>query len=334
MDPQDFSGSDNIEITRDQDEAAIEPELILLIAGTGGTLFRGVGSRFLIGRSRDADLPLWNISISKKHCTIIHTGRMWMLEDLHSTFGTKLNGKELRAFERVPLKRGDRIDLAQNVSLIMESGDEGAEKAREPDESILDDLKEYIDARFMQWTAEDEFSATVKAERILPPPAASADLPRPAMPYAPLPGAASPGTAEHRPENDTSSPDILFLEDIIRKQEKTFSEAMLDLLQMKNRKDSEIYKRAEISRQLFSKIMNDPNYQPTKNTAMQLAIGLELDVYQTQKLLGRAGYALTPSSKVDLVVQYFIEREIFNVTFINDALFSLKLPLLKTGLKL
>ena len=64
-----------------------------------------------------------------------------------------------------------------------------------------------------------------------------------------------------------------------------------------------------------------------------MALGLQLDLTQTQKLLGKAGYALTRSSKTDLVVQYYIERKIYNVAFINAALEDCGLPLLKTGLK-
>ena len=123
------------------------------------------------------------------------------------------------------------------------------------------------------------------------------------------------------------------LEELLRQRESTFSEFLLDLLKERSGKDSEVYKRAEISKQLFSKILSNKDYQPTKDTAVQLAIGLQLDLGQTQKLLEKAGYALTRSSKADLVVQYYIERRIYSVTFINEALSDCGLPLLKTGLK-
>ena len=64
-----------------------------------------------------------------------------------------------------------------------------------------------------------------------------------------------------------------------------------------------------------------------------MAIGLQLNLVQTQKLLESAGFVLTRSSKADLVVKYYIERKIYNVTFINEALYDCGLPLLKTGLK-
>ncbi len=123
------------------------------------------------------------------------------------------------------------------------------------------------------------------------------------------------------------------LSDYLRRHEPTFSEALHDHLKEYSGKVSDVYKRAEVSKQLFSKILSNKDYQPTKSTAIQLAIGLQLDLPQTQKFLERAGYLLTRSSKADLVVQYYIERKIYSVTFINTALFDSNLPLLKTGLK-
>ena len=120
-------------------------------------------------------------------------------------------------------------------------------------------------------------------------------------------------------------------DDIFRNRDKTFSEHLLDLLRERDGKDSEVYKRAEVSKQLFSKILSNKDYRPTKDTAVQLAIGLQLDVAQTQKLLEKAGYTLTRSSKTDLVVQYCIERKIYSIPFINAALYDCGLPMLKTG---
>ena len=68
--------------------------------------------------------------------------------------------------------------------------------------------------------------------------------------------------------------------------------------------DSEIYKKANVSKQHFSKIRNNPNYKPTKATAIAFAIALELDLTQTEDLIGRAGYALTKSSKFDVIMHY------------------------------
>ncbi len=118
------------------------------------------------------------------------------------------------------------------------------------------------------------------------------------------------------------------LKDYLGQRESTFTEYLLDLLQEKGEKDATVYHRAQMSRQLFNKIINKRDYQPTKNTAIQLAIGLRLDLNQTQKLLGKAGFALTRSSKSDLVVQYFIQRGEYSIVTINTALYDCDLPLL------
>ena len=118
------------------------------------------------------------------------------------------------------------------------------------------------------------------------------------------------------------------LKDYLGQRESTFTEYLLDLLREKDEKDSAVYHRAQMSRQLFNKIINKKDYQPTKNTAIQLAIGLRLDLNQTQKLLGKAGFALTRSSKSDLVVQYFIQHGEYSIVTINTALYDCDLPLL------
>ena len=118
------------------------------------------------------------------------------------------------------------------------------------------------------------------------------------------------------------------LQDFLNQTESTFTEYLLDLLQECGEKDSAVYHRAQMSRQLFNKIINKKDYQPSKNTAIQLAIGLQLDLNKTQKLLGKAGYALTRSSKSDLVVQYFIQHGEYSIVTINTALYDCDLPLL------
>lgn len=125
----------------------------------------------------------------------------------------------------------------------------------------------------------------------------------------------------------------LSLKNILEQQEPTFSDYLLNLIEERGGKASDVYKRAEVSKQLFSKIISNKDYQPKKNTVLQLAIGMQLDLAQTRALLNRAGYALTRSSKTDLVVQYYIEREIYSVPFINIALDDCGLPPLNTGLK-
>ena len=119
-----------------------------------------------------------------------------------------------------------------------------------------------------------------------------------------------------------SAPKALSLEDMLRQADAGFTETLLKLIDEQGKKDSEIYKKANISKQHFSKIRNNPNYKPTKPTAIAFALALELDLEATKDLIGRAGYALTNSSKFDLIIRYFIEQKNYNVVEINMALYE------------
>ena len=118
------------------------------------------------------------------------------------------------------------------------------------------------------------------------------------------------------------------VEEALKAEDMGFSEALLKLIDESGRKDSEVYKKANISKQHFSKIRNNPGYKPTKPTAVALALALELDLEQTKELIGRAGYALTNSSKFDLIVRYFIEQGNYNIVEINIALYEFDQTLL------
>lgn len=118
------------------------------------------------------------------------------------------------------------------------------------------------------------------------------------------------------------------LKDMLEQEDAGFSETLLKLIDKAGKKDSEIYKIANLSKQHFSKIRNNPDYKPTKQTAIALALALELDLEQTKDLIGRAGYALSNSSKFDLIIRYFIEQKNYNVVEINIALYEFDQSLL------
>ena len=124
------------------------------------------------------------------------------------------------------------------------------------------------------------------------------------------------------PCEPVSTSKAMSLEDMLKQADTGFTETLLKLIDKAGKKDSEVYKRANLSKQHFSKIRNNPDYKPTKPTAISLALALELDLEATKDLIGRAGYALTNSSKFDLIIQYFIERGNYNVVEINMALYE------------
>ncbi len=190
-------------------------------------------------------------------------------------------------------------------------------------ESLFGDLESYIDDHYVARRKEAEYRKSVRRKRRSggpPEENCSADADEASMEM----------MSCERVMAD-AAPKSISLPDYLLQSESTFTEYLILLLRERTGKDSEVYKRAEVSKQLFSKILSNPYYQPKKNTAIQLAIGLQLDIGKTQKLLEKAGYALTRSSKADLIVQYCIERKIYSVALINLALHEHELPLLAKG---
>lgn len=106
---------------------------------------------------------------------------------------------------------------------------------------------------------------------------------------------------------------------------ESFHDMLLRLIDETDETDAEIYKRANISRQLFSKIRSNRNYQPGKNTIFAFAFALHLTIPETTLLLASAGYAFSPSSPTDRAVQLCMSREIYDIGDVNELLFQLDL---------
>lgn len=118
------------------------------------------------------------------------------------------------------------------------------------------------------------------------------------------------------------------LDDILENLDIGFSETLLELIRESGKTEAEIYKKANISRKLFSKIRNNKEYRPSKRTAIAFALALELDLDETEDFLSRAGYALSHSKKFDVIVEYFIVNGNYDIIELNEVLFAFDQPLI------
>jgi hypothetical protein len=73
-------------------------------------------------------------------------------------------------------------------------------------------------------------------------------------------------------------------------------------------------------RRIFSKIRSDAGYLHSKETAIALALSLQLGKQQAIELLGAAGYTLSKSATFDLIISFCLEQEIYDLCDVNDIL--------------
>ena len=118
------------------------------------------------------------------------------------------------------------------------------------------------------------------------------------------------------PVSDTSK----VLEALDEKSNASFVDALCAYINDKNIKDADLYKAANIDRRLFSKMMSDKDYTPSKDTAIALGFALKLTLSEFNDLLARAGYILSHSVRRDIIIEYFIRDRIYNLVIINEVL--------------
>ena len=113
------------------------------------------------------------------------------------------------------------------------------------------------------------------------------------------------------------------LQDYMKSMDKSFAYKLFDLIDQRGMTDVECYKKANVDKKTFSKIKCNPDtYKPSKQTAVAFAIALKLNLDETQDLLASAGLTLSRSFAFDKIIRYFIQKEIYDIFEINEALFE------------
>lgn len=205
-------------------------------------------------------------------------------------------------------------------------------------EALFPDIAAYIDDRYASRHTDSLRCRTARMEEALSPPTVCADCQTLLSDMDAANVLPDMDTATHRPAPQSKkssrtkkSAPALSLEARLEQLDESFSEMLLRLIDESGMTDAQCYKKANIDRKLFSKIRSDKYYKPSKQTVLAFAIALALPLADTREFLEKAGYALSPASKFDIIIEYFIEAGTYDVFQINEALFAFDQPLLGLG---
>lgn len=116
------------------------------------------------------------------------------------------------------------------------------------------------------------------------------------------------------------------IDDLMNQLEETFSQRLLRMIDERGMTDSEAYTRLMLTGDTFQKsakiyIMR----RIRKQCCLYHSLGLSLD--EAKDLLGSAGFALSRSSKTDIIVAYFLQHKIYDMFEINDVLYAYGQPI-------
>lgn len=184
-------------------------------------------------------------------------------------------------------------------------------------EKLYPDLEAYIDRHYVERKRTEEYEVFCSASMSAPIPAPASARARPKIFKLSSPGSEFldfEGRHESR------------LNERMKHLSDTFSQYLMYLIREKGMENAEVWKRAIVDKKVFSKMKNNPNYHPQKLTALCLCVGAQLNLDEAKDLLARAGYALSPCDKTDIIFSYFIENGIYDMIELDIQLEEHGLP--------
>lgn len=230
-------------------------------------------------------------------------------------------------------------DLSERVEAYIDENYVAAQTAAEYGGADEERMRERREARRRREYAASEafWNQTVSMEAFEPPAEPKAAAPKPAA-QMPLPSGAAPHTApDHafsRPAGAASASSAKAkkpsLDEVMKNLGESFQSRLLRMIDERGLADAEVYHRANISKQVFSKIRCSEDYIPKKKTVLALAVGLRLNLDDTKDLLAAAGFTLTNNSLFDVIMSFCIESEMYDIFEINELLFKYGQPYLGT----
>ncbi len=313
--------------------------------GTDAAIYEAAGKRELLRERKKIGCILpGEVAVTPAYKLpakyIIHTvGPMWdggdkgELETLRSCYEKSLmKAKELKckslAFPLIstgvygfPKDKALQIAMATMEAFLMENSMKVIlvvfdKKAFELSGNVVENIREYVDSNYVETARKREYRGGYN--RLNNRPVNQIDL-------MDMEEDCLLETMSFREAAEPPIQESVKIEDLISSSDKTFQEKLFEIIDERGLTGPEVYKNY-ISKQVFSKIQADKDYHPNKYTAIALCLSLHLNVEETQDLIGRAGWRLSPSNVADLVVKGCILNKEYNVVNINCILFDYDCP--------
>lgn len=109
-----------------------------------------------------------------------------------------------------------------------------------------------------------------------------------------------------------------------RKDRNSFAVLLSRMREERGLTPAQLYTAALIDRRVYSKMMSSVMYHPSRGTVLSFAFALRVSRDELDELMASAGYCISNTSVEDLVIQFCIEKQIYNLFEVNELLVHMK----------